>query len=60
MSILRVGSGTTLTFSKELSREERANKKQRVNQGTGGSHAIFRKRQNDMAAAKKRRDGGME
>lgn len=41
-------------YSKELSREERANKKQRVT--GGGSHAMFRKRDTDKAAARKRRE----
>jgi len=44
--------------SKELQRDERAQKKARVNQtGQGTSHSIFKKRNNELAAARKRMQG---
>ncbi|BEJ16468.1 hypothetical protein CspHIS471_0510730 [Cutaneotrichosporon sp. HIS471] len=42
------------SLNKDLNREERATKKQRVT--GGGSHALFRKRDEQRAAARKRRD----
>lgn len=46
----------SILFSKELSREVRQNK--RAGGSTGGkeSHAIFKKRKTELAAAKKQRE----
>jgi hypothetical protein len=41
-----------------MQREERAQKKARVNNpGSGNQHSIFKKRANELAAAKKRMQG---
>lgn len=44
----------SLTNSKELQREERAAKKQKSN---SGQHSVFKKRHNELAAARKRKEG---